>query len=137
MPELFELTELASYLQQDLDASSATLARELTTTGIRLVVGPARWAALTTGQATDLKGLALDIARRLYLNAEMRRSERIDDYEYTNATETLGDTELDEDEKDRVRRIFGMRTSGGAYTITPASPRPRHACSPAYRRPIY
>lgn len=131
--DLFELTELASYLQQDLDLATATLARELATTGIRLVAGPTRWAALTTAQATDLKGIALDIARRLYLNAEMRRREKIDDYEYENAIETLGDTELEEDERARVRRILGIR-NGGAYSITPAAPAPR--CG-YYRRLSY
>lgn len=37
---LFELTELASYLQEDLDTASATLARELATGLIEEVTGP-------------------------------------------------------------------------------------------------
>lgn len=37
---LFELTELASYLQDDLDTSSATLARELATGLVEEVTGP-------------------------------------------------------------------------------------------------
>jgi hypothetical protein len=37
---LFELTELASYLQQDLDTATATLARELATGIVEEVTGP-------------------------------------------------------------------------------------------------
>lgn len=37
---LFELTELASYLQQDLDTATATLAREMATGIVEEVTGP-------------------------------------------------------------------------------------------------
>ena len=37
---LFELTELASYMQQDLDTASATLARDIATALVEEVTGP-------------------------------------------------------------------------------------------------
>lgn len=121
MPELYELTELASYMQTDLDEATAELNRQLVTAEFRRIVGRTRWTAATAEQYEDMKGLALDVAKRVTLNPDGKRSESIDDYSYTNAAETIGGIELTESEERRLLRIFGIRRSG-AFTITPAAP---------------
>ncbi len=137
MPELFELTELASYMQQDLDTATATLNRELATTRIRRVVGATRWAGLTEDQAADLKPVALDIAKRLTENPKRLRQAQysIDDYteSETYETATVGGTGLTQDEIDQVLAVFGL--GGRAFSITPKAPLKRehwrHAvCAP-------
>jgi hypothetical protein len=130
LADLYELEELASYMQTDLDAATAELNRELVTSAIRRVVGRRRWAVMTDDQASDLKGLALDIAKSLTLNPESRRAESIDDYSYTNATETLRGVKLTETEQEEILAIFGQR--GGAFSIAPAAP--TTYCAPTYRR---
>jgi hypothetical protein len=128
VPELFELTELASYMQQDLDAATATLNRELATTRIRRVIGTRRWDGLTEQQATDLKPIALDIAKRLTENPNGLRqtSHSIDDYTESQqyAIETVGGTGLTQQEIDDIRGVFGL--AGGAFSIAPKAPARRH-----------
>lgn len=133
VPDLYELTELASYMQTDLDEATATLNRLLVTAEFRRAVGRTRWDAATVDQLADLKGLALEIAKRMTLNPDGKRSEQIDDYSYTNATETFGGLSLTDAERNAVRAVFGLRS--GAFSITPAAPTPY--CPPTrWYRPI-
>lgn len=119
MADLFELEQLASYMQSDLDQATATLARSLTTTLIRSAVGATRYDALT--DLSPLMPVALDVARRIMLNPDGVRSEQVDDYSVTYAAESLSGAALTADETARARAAAGLRT-GGAFTITPAAP---------------
>lgn len=126
MAELYELTELASYMQQDLDGATAELNRELTTTRIRNLVGRTRWADITVDQATDLKPVALDIAKRLTEEGSRNgavRQESSDDY---SVSFTVGTTGLIQSEIDAVLAVFGIRSHSGAFSITPAAPASRY-----------
>lgn len=115
MADLFTLAELATYMQVDsLPEASATLARELATAQIRAAVGPARFDALT--DTTLLKPLALEVARRSLLNPTGLRSEQIDDYSVTYASETVAGGLLAA-ELEWLRRLLGGRAS---FEIRPA-----------------
>jgi hypothetical protein len=126
---LYKLAEFDSYMQADIAEATAELNRDLATSAIRRAVGYRLWAAMTDDQRIDLKGVALDVAKRLTLNPESRRTEAIDDYSYTNATETFGGTGLSDEEEARVLAIFGIRR--GAFSITPSAPTPY--CAPRRR----
>lgn len=56
MADLFSLTELASFLQRDLDTSSATLARTIATGLIEAEVGPISAATSTVTLPIDCEG---------------------------------------------------------------------------------
>lgn len=117
MADLFELPELVSWLQvPEFDAATATLVRDLVTSEIRTYVGPSAYDAMT--DLTALKAVALAAARRAVLNPSGLRSTQIDDYSETFATETLGDVELTEAERERIDRILGR--ASGAFTVRPA-----------------
>lgn len=124
MADLFTLDELASYMQSDLDAATATLARLLVTTLIRNEVGATRYDALT--DLSPLKPVALDVARRIMLNPDGVRSEQVDDYQVTYAAEHLAGAALTPDEVTRVLAAAGIQSSG-AFTIRPAG------CAPTIR----
>jgi hypothetical protein len=120
-PDLFSTGELVSYLQVDeFDTATALLARDLVTSEIRWVVGPAAYDAMTDVSA--FKAIALAAAKRVVSNpAGLRSTARtIDDYSETDtyATETLGDAGLTDAERARIDRILG-RSAGGAFTIRP------------------
>ena len=121
MPDLFELPQLASYMQTDLDQSSAELARLLTTTLIRNEVGAPRYDAIT--DLSPFLPVALDVARRILdPNKGKRSSTRaIDDYTETDTyvTDAPSAPELTEDEKERVLAAAGVAPEG-AFTIRPA-----------------
>ncbi|WP_329013212.1 hypothetical protein OG271_03990 [Micromonospora rifamycinica] len=117
MADLFELTQLASYMQQDLDQASAELARALTTALIRAEVGATRYDALT--DLSPFLPVALEVARRVLLNPAGIRSESIDDYQVTYAAEVLGGAALTESERAQVLAAAGIRVSG-TFTIRPA-----------------
>ncbi|PWR08579.1 hypothetical protein DKT68_15290 [Micromonospora acroterricola] len=120
MPVLFELEQLASYMQTDgLDAASAALARDLAAALIRAEVGAARYDALS--DLSPFLPVALEVARRVLLNPGGVRSEQVDDYSVTYATEFVGGAALTESEAARVRAAAGMASSG-AFTIRPAAP---------------
>ncbi|MCX4470457.1 hypothetical protein OOK41_09075 [Micromonospora sp. NBC_01655] len=123
MPDLFELTQLASYMQQDLDQASAELARTLATALIRAEVGAARYDALT--DLSPFLPVALEVARRVLLNPAGIRSEQVDDYSVTYAAEVLGGAALTEAERARVLAAAGIASSG-AFTIRPAGSPVRH-----------
>lgn len=136
MPDLFELGELASYMQRsDLDASTATLNRDLATTLIRRAVGRVRWAAVTADQIADLKPIALDVAKRLTEEGARDttvRQEAIDDYSVGYEPPASRSPSLTEAEEEDVLAVFGQR--GGAFSITPAAPTPRPRGA-RFRRP--
>jgi hypothetical protein len=118
MTDLFSLEEFVSYLQvASFDTATATLARDLATTEIRLEVGPATYDALS--DLTPFKAIALAVAKRSVINPGGLRSSgrQIDDYTENNtyAPETLLDAELTQDERDRIDRILGR--TAGAFTI--------------------
>ncbi|MEV5629176.1 hypothetical protein [Micromonospora tulbaghiae] len=129
MADLFELSQLASYIQQDLDLASAELARMLTTTLIRNEVGAARYDAIA--DLSPFLPVALDVARRILdPNKGKRSSTRaIDDYTETDQydTSTTNAPELTEGERAEVRAAAGV-SSGGAFTIRPAGSRPSVTC---------
>ena len=117
MPDLFALPELVSYLQvSEFDTATATLARDLVTTEIRLYVGAAAYDLMSDVSA--FKGIALAAAKRVLLNPAGLRSAQIDDYSETFATETFGDAQLTDAEKARIDGILGR--AGEAFTIRPA-----------------
>ena len=125
MADLFTLEQLASYMQSDLDTASADLALSLATALIRGEVGAARYDALT--DLSPLLPVALEVARRVLLNPTGVRSEQIDDYSVTYATEFVGGAVLTDAERAQVRRLLGLAPRG-AFTITPAGSPPPVAC---------
>lgn len=114
MADLFALEQLAAYMQSDLDTASASLARDLATALIRAEVGAATYDAVV--DLSPLLPVALEVARRSMLNPDGVRSEQIDDYSVTYATEVLGGAGLTEAERTAVRRLLGLRP-GAAFTI--------------------
>lgn len=128
MAELFELPELVSYMQvPQLQTDIATLARQLATSEIRRFVGAARYDALDADDQADLKGVALQIAKRIIFNPEGMRSEQIDDYSYTISAEDLRPPQLAESEERRINRIIGRSP---AHTIRPTYPTPEWRVDP-------
>lgn len=134
MAELFELTELVSFMQKpSLPTDIATLARELATAEIRRHVGRARFALLTADEALDLKGIALQLGKAACFNPEGLRSEKIDDYEFTISAEDLRPPVLTASDEARIDRILGV---SGAHSIAPKYPSPTYERLPrVYRAP--
>ncbi|MEU8371213.1 hypothetical protein [Micromonospora tulbaghiae] len=125
MADLFELSQLASYMQQDLDLASAELARSLATSLIRAEVGAQRFDAMA--DLSVFLPVALEVARRALLNPGGVRSEQVDDYSVTYATEFVGGAVLTDAERALVLAAAGV-PSGGAFTIRPAGHRPAVTC---------
>lgn len=78
MADLFELTELASLLQQDVDTATATLARDMATGFVT-----ARVIVLPDPVPAALKAVALRIASRIYNNPTGAKAESIGGYSST------------------------------------------------------
>lgn len=124
MADLFTLEELVTYMQVDeLPTDILTLARELATAEIRRYVGSGKYALLTSDESTDLKGVALQVAKRVIFNPENLRSEKVDDYEYTIAAEDLRPPDLTTAEEKRIDRVIG---TSGAFSIAPKYPSPTY-----------
>lgn len=123
MADLFTRGEFASYAQlAEVDNATVDLYLSLVTAVIRAHVGPATYDALSELDLVSLKGVALEAAKRAYLNPSGLRSMQIDDYSETFATETFGGVALTDAEKAAVDAALG-RPSSGAFTIrTPAEP---------------
>ena len=114
MADLFTLEQLVSFMQvPEFDTVTLELARELTTIAIREEVGPVTYDALT--DLSPFKPIALAVAKRLVSNPDGLRSEQIDDYSRTFASETLVGADLTESEKARIAVILGR--PDGAFTI--------------------
>ncbi|WP_346536951.1 hypothetical protein [Micromonospora sp. DPT] len=116
MPVLFELEQLASYMQSDLDSASAALARDLATALIRAEVGATRYDGLA--DLSPFLPVALEVARRALLNPGGVRSEQVDDYSVTYASEFVGGAALTEAERELVLAAAGVAPEG-AFTIRP------------------
>jgi hypothetical protein len=76
--DLFTLEELASYLQQDLDASTATNVRRIASGWLRSATALADWPSPVSDQ---LFAWGLELAAIAYRNPEGLTSERVDDYQ--------------------------------------------------------
>jgi hypothetical protein len=112
--DLFELEQLDAYMQQAQDPTSAALARDLATALIRAEVGAARYDALT--DLSVFLPVALEVARRALLNPGGVRSESLDDYSVTYATEFVGGAVLTDAERQMVLAAAGVAPDG-AFTI--------------------
>lgn len=138
MADLFTRAELASYLQvAEVDNATTDLLLALVTAEIRQHVGGSTYDAMSPADLLAFKGIALEVAKRAYLNPSgaRQRSYAIDDYQQseTLASETFGGVVLTESEQARIDRIIGRSTSG-AFTIRPAG---RPDCPPWRRPPTY
>lgn len=80
MADLFELTELASYMQQDLDTATATNARRIASGWLRSATGLSDWP---TPIPDDLWTWALELAEMAYGNPGGYGAEVIDDHSTT------------------------------------------------------
>lgn len=122
MPELFELTQLVTFMQRpSLQLDIAELARTMATIEIRNHIGGIKYDAYT--DVTPFFTFALKLARRVVFNPEGYRSEKVDDYEYQIATEDLVPPELTESEKETLDAIVAkLEGRGRAFSITPTPP---------------
>lgn len=106
------ISELALYLQQDVDAPTAQLLLELTDGVIAERIG-----VVAVPAPAGVKAVALEVAARAYRNPARLTSETIDDY--TWRVDNAGDAGvfLLEDE---VRRLSPSQS--GAFSIVPGDP---------------
>ena len=114
MADLFELEQLDAYMQQAQDPTAAGLARSLAAALIRAEVGASTYDALT--DLSVFLPVALEVARRVLLNPGGVRSESIDDYSVTYATEFVGGAVLTDAERQMVLAAAGVAPEG-AFTI--------------------
>jgi hypothetical protein len=77
MADLFTLDEFASYLQQDVDTSSATVARRVASGWLKSATGLSDWTAPVDDQ---LFGWGLELAAIAYRNPDGAATEAIDDH---------------------------------------------------------
>ena len=77
MADLFSLEEFASYMQQDVDTSSATVARRVASGWLKSATGLSDWTVPVDDQ---LFGWGLELAAIAYRNPAGAASESIDDY---------------------------------------------------------
>lgn len=77
MADLFTIEQLASYLQQDLDTSSATVAR---TVAQGLLLSATGLPDFPTPVPGDMFGWGLELAGLIYHNPLSVSSESVDDY---------------------------------------------------------
>lgn len=77
MADLFTLDEFASYLQQDVDTSSATVARRVASGWLKSATGLSDWTAPVDDQ---LFGWGLELAAIAFRNPDGATSESIDDH---------------------------------------------------------
>jgi hypothetical protein len=118
--DLFTRAELASYLQiPEVDNATADLLLALVTAEIRAHVGGVTYDALSDLDLLAFKGIALEVAKRCYLNPSgvRQQSSAIDDYQesLTYASETFGGVVLSDSEIARIDKILGR--ASGAFTV--------------------
>ena len=77
MADLFELTDLAAYMQQDLDSATATVARRVASGWLGSATGLAEWPDPVPD---ELWTYALELAEMAYGNPGGYVSEDIDDH---------------------------------------------------------
>lgn len=80
MADLFELSEFASYLQQDVDTSSATVARRVASGWLKHATGLADWSVPVADQ---LFAWGLELVAIAFRNPDGVASESIDDHSAT------------------------------------------------------
>lgn len=119
--DLFTREQLAAYLQipvDDIPVETYELYRDLIGTEILNVIGQRCWDA---ADITRFLPIALEIAKRLWLNPEGKRSVQrsVDDY---SETDTYGSETITfgfvGDEERRLRRAAGC---SNAFTIIPGA----------------
>src|ERR1041384_2808970 len=76
---LFTLEELASYLQQDLHTSSATIARRVASGWLQAATGVTEWTTVSD----SLFGWSLELAAIAFPNPDNAPSESTDDHSVT------------------------------------------------------
>jgi hypothetical protein len=126
---LFTKDDLAAFLQVDpssIDEGTYLLLERKVRVEIVNVIGQVRFDA--TDQARFFS-VALDMAKRMYINPTGLRSEQgtIDDYTrtLTYASESVTSFEVSGDEQRRIRRAAGLK---GAFSIKVFDECPRPAC---------
>lgn len=77
MADLFTISEFASYLQQDVDTSSATVARRVASGWLKSATGLTDFAAPVDDQ---LFGWGLELAAIAFRNPAGASNESLDDY---------------------------------------------------------
>jgi hypothetical protein len=76
--DLFTIDELASYLQQDVDTSTATVARRIASGWLKSATGLADWP--TNPVDDQLFAWGLELAAMAYRNPDGAASESVDDH---------------------------------------------------------
>lgn len=97
MADLFELTEFASYMQQDVDTSSATVARRVASGWLKSAT---RLTDFTAPVDDQLWAWGLELAAIAFRNPDGLTSESIDDHSAT---------------WDRLRRIDILKAAAASY----------------------
>lgn len=100
MADLFDLVDLASYMQRDLDTASATIARRVASGWLRSATGLSDWPSPVPD---DLWTWALELAEMAYGNPSGLASEAVDDYSSTF---------------DRARRAAILATARAKYSAS-------------------
>lgn len=80
MADLFEISEFASYMQQDVDTSSATVARRVASGWLKSATGLSDWSSPVDDQ---LFGWGLELAAIAFRNPDGAASESVDDHQVT------------------------------------------------------
>lgn len=118
---LFTLEQFDAWVQGTVPPATGSLILDLVTTAIRGVIGADRYDALT--DLTPLMLVALDVARRMWRNADGRRSatRQLDDWSttVTYASETMQPPTLTDADIAAIWAALGVRHKG-AFTIRPA-----------------
>jgi hypothetical protein len=109
---LFELEELASFVQRDLRRSTAELIRDLVEDAI--YGHPALKNRITDPPQRGLKGMALEVARRALLNPANVQAESANGTSVTYGPAGGRGVELTDREVKRLRELVGNHT---AYSV--------------------
>jgi hypothetical protein len=80
MGDLFQISEFASYMQQDVDTSSATVARRVASGWLKSATGFTDWPAVVDDQ---LFAWGLELAAIAFRNPDGAASEAVDDHNVT------------------------------------------------------
>ncbi len=108
---IFTLSELASYLQQDLDTATATLIQTLTD---GLIAEQTGTVAIPAPVST--KAVALEVAARAYRNPNAIRQEAVGQWSYTRDAAAASGVFLT---VANLALLLSPGESGDAYSIIP------------------
>lgn len=114
---LFTTAELASYMQvPSVNTATATLLHELT----EGLITDAYGSALPATIPARIKRVALEVAKRAYLNPNGYRSESLADYSYTRGGDVArSGVYLTSAERQAVRGAAGLSTVRSVKLVTP------------------